>query len=249
MNKVAWILAGCLGPLAYVLAIPSYRSMLKALAVRPRYWCGVVAQFFYVGVQIAAWTWMNVYCQKELGVTPADAAVYYTVAISLFIACRWVSTFLMKYFNPAMMMLAFAAGAVASTFAVIYLPTEILFTVGGYPFSWNVAALVAMSAFMSLMFPTIYGLALGGLDGKSVKLGAAGLIMSILGGAVITPWMAGIIGDPNSLFVALVPAASTEWSENLRLSQATLRASFFVPAICFAAVGVYAFIFRKSARK
>jgi FHS family L-fucose permease-like MFS transporter len=249
MNKVAWILAGCLGPLAYVLAVPSYRAMLKTLLSRPRYWCGVAAQFFYVGVQIAAWTWMNVYCQKELGVTPADAAVYYTVAISLFIACRWVSTFLMKYFNPAAMMVIFAAAAVASTFAVIYLPTEIIFTIGKFPFSWNIIALVAMSAFMSLMFPTIYGLALGGLDEKAVKLGAAGLIMSILGGAVITPWMAAIIGDPDSVFTALVPAASTEWSVNLRLSGATLRASFFVPAICFAAVGVYAFAFRKSTGK
>ena len=55
----------------------------------------VVAQVFYVGVQIAAWTWMNVYCQKELGVTPATAANYYLIALCLFIACRWICTGLM----------------------------------------------------------------------------------------------------------------------------------------------------------
>lgn len=248
MNKIAWILVGCLGPIAYVLITPTYRGMLKTLLSTPRYWCGVIAQFFYVGVQIAAWTWLNVYCQRELGVTPADAAIYYTIAIVLFIVCRWVATFLMKYFNPAKMMALFAVAAVISTLGVVYLPTQVIFTVGKFPFSWNIICLVAMSGFMSLMFPTIYGIALGNLDQKAVKLGAAGLIMAILGGAIITPWMANIIGDASSLFTSLVPNASTEWSSDLKLSQATLRASFFVPAICFAVVGLYAFIFRGSKR-
>jgi FHS family L-fucose permease-like MFS transporter len=248
MNKIAWILVGCLGPIAYVLITPTYRQMLKTLLSTPRYWCGVIAQFFYVGVQIAAWTWLNVYCQRELGVTPADAAIYYTIAIVLFIVCRWVATFLMKYFNPAKMMALFAVAAVISTLGVVYLPTQIIFTVGKFPFSWNIICLVAMSGFMSLMFPTIYGIALGNLDQKAVKLGAAGLIMAILGGAIITPWMANIIGDASSLFTSFVPNASTEWSPDLKLSQATLRASFFVPAICFAVVGLYAFIFRGSKR-
>ncbi len=248
MNKVAWVLSGCLGPIAYVVITPVYRTMLMSLLAKPRYWCGVVAQFFYVGVQIAAWTWLNVYCQRELGVTPADGAVYYTMAITLFIVCRWVATFLMKYFNPAKMMALFALAAVLCSLGVVYLPTEILFSVGKYPFSWNIICLVAMSGFMSLMFPTIYGIALGDLDPKAVKLGAAGLIMAILGGAIITPWMAEIIGDSSSLFTSLVPGASAEWNEDLKLSQATLRASFFVPAICFAVVGVYAFIFRGQKR-
>jgi FHS family L-fucose permease-like MFS transporter len=248
MNKIAWILVGCLGPIAYVLITPTYRQMLKTLLSTPRYWCGVIAQFFYVGVQIAAWTWLNVYCQRELGVTPADAAIYYTIAIVLFIVCRWVATFLMKYFNPAKMMALFAVSAVISTLGVVYLPTQIIFTIGKFPFSWNIICLVAMSGFMSLMFPTIYGIALGNLDQKAVKLGAAGLIMAILGGAIITPWMANIIGDASSLFISFVPNASTEWSPDLKLSQATLRASFFVPAICFAVVGLYAFIFRGSKR-
>jgi FHS family L-fucose permease-like MFS transporter len=246
MNKVAWILCGCVGPLAYAVFTPKYRGMLQVLLLRPRYWCGVVAQFFYVGVQIAAWTWLNVYCQSELGVTPADGAVYYTMAILLFIACRWVATFLMKYFNPADMMALFAAAAVLCSLGVVYLPAETVFAVGRYAFGWNIVCLVAMSGFMSLMFPTIYGMALGGLDRKAVKLGAAGLIMAILGGAVVTPWMAGVIGDASSVFAAAVPGFSTEWNPDLKLSPTTLRASFFVPAICFAVVGAYAVAFRKS---
>ena len=244
MNKIVWVLLGCLGPLAYVVLQRDYRAMLGTLLRTPRYGFGVVAQFFYVGVQIAAWTWLNVYCQKELGVTPADGATYYTVAITLFIVCRWIATFAMKYVEPAKMMAVFAAGAILCCLGVMYLPTRILFSVGGLPFSSNVLCLVAMSGFMSLMFPTIYGMALGGLDPKALKLGASGLIMAILGGAIVTPWMADVIGNPNSVWCALVPGYATDWDTNLKLCATSLRASFVVPAICFAVVGLYALAFR-----
>ena len=245
MNKIVWVLCGCLGPLAYVVCQRSYRAMLAVLLGTPRYWLGVVAQFFNIGVQIAAWTWLNVYCQKELGVTPADGATYYTVAITLFIVFRWVATFLMKYVEPAKMMAVFSALAILCCLGVMYLPTRVLFTVGGLPFAWNILCLVAMSGCMSLMFPTIYGLALGGLDPKALKLGASGLIMAILGGAIVTPWMASILGNPGSAWCALVPGFATDWDANLRLCQTSLRASFAVPAICFAVVGAYALLFSK----
>ena len=247
MDKVKWVLCGVCGPVAYVLISGGYRSMLAVLARTPRYWLGVVAQFFYVGVQIAAWTWLNVYCQKELGVTPAQGAVYYTIAITLFIVCRWVATFAMKYVNPADMMAVFAAAAVACCAGVMYLPTKILFTVGSLPFSANVLCLVAMSGFMSLMFPTIYGIALGGLDQRAVKLGASGLIMAILGGAIITPWMASIIDSPG-FWANLVPMFDSAVDPNLHASSASLRASFVVPAICFAVVFAYAVAFRRARR-
>jgi FHS family L-fucose permease-like MFS transporter len=151
----------------------------------------------------------------------------------------------MKYFNPAGMMALFAVAAVLCSLGVVYLPSDTVFSVGKYAFCWNIVCLVAMSGFMSLMFPTIYGIALGDLDSKSVKLGAAGLIMAILGGAVITPWMADVIGSNGSFFASLVPGFSTDWDVNLKLSQTSLRASFFVPAICFAVVGAYALMFQK----
>ena len=249
MDKILWVLCGVAGPVVYIVLNSDYRSMLMTLLSTPRYWCGVIAQFFYVGVQIAAWTWLNVYCQKELGVDAATGALYYTVAIVLFIVCRWVSTFLMKYFNPALMMAVFAVGAISTCLGVMYLPTEILFTCGSMPFSANIICLVAMSGFMSLMFPTIYGIALGGLDQKAVKLGASGLIMAILGGAIITPWMAGIIGNADSVWCGLVPGFATEWDTNLRLTQMSLRASFVVPAICFAVVLVYSLLFIRRGRR
>ena len=246
MNKIAWVLCGVMGPLCYVILVKDYRAMLGTLLRTPQYWGGVVAQFFYVGVQIAAWTWLNVYCQKELGVTPAQGAIYYTIAISLFIACRWIATWLMKFFNPALMMAAFAGCAIICCVGVMYLPTAILFSIGSLQFSANILCLVAMSGFMSLMFPTIYGIALGGLDQRALKLGASGLIMAILGGAIITPWMADIIGNTGSFWCGLVPGFDSAWDENLKLSQMSLRASFVVPAICFAVVLAYALIFRNN---
>ena len=249
MNKIAWVLCGALGPIGYVRLARDYRAMLVALLRTPRYWMGVVAQFFYVGVQIAAWTWLNVYCQKELGVTPADGALYYTIAITLFIVARWVATFLMTYVNPARMMALFALFALLCSLGAVYLPTRTAFSVGRLVFSWNVVCLVAMSGFMSLMFPTIYGMALGGLDPKVVKLGASGLIMAILGGAIVTPWMAGVIGDAGSAWCSLVPGFATDWDANLKLTQTSLRASFFIPAICFAVVGAYALAFGRAPKK
>ena len=240
MDKVSWILCGMLGPVVYVAALPEYRGMLVALLRTPRYWGGVTAQFFYVGVQIAVWTWLNVYLQKELGVAPAQAATYYLVSIVLFVACRWLATGLMKYLRPAPLLAVFAAGALASCAGVMYAPATGGFAVGGLAFPPNVVCLVLVSGCMSLMFPTIYGIALEGLDPKAFKLGAAGLIMSILGGAVVTPWMGGVLGAKESVFFALVKGADAAWDANLQTSSLGLRASFAVPAACFAVVLVYA---------
>lgn len=245
MDKVNWVLCGTLGPIVYLFLVGDYRAMLFSLLRQPRYWCGVIAQFFYVGVQIAAWTYLNVYCCKEMGVTPATAATYYLISLILFIVCRWIATYYMKKFNPAGMMSLFAIAAIACCAGTIYLPSTVLFSIGGLDFSANVLCLIAMSGCMSLMFPTIYGIALGGLNQRDVKLGAAGLIMAILGGALITPWMAGIIGDAEGFWLCLTSSFDNSWDTNLGTSSAAVRASFIVPAICFAVVLLYSLIFRK----
>ena len=226
-----------------------FGAVFSILARSPKWYLGVIAQVFYVGVQIAAWTWMNVYCQKELGVTAKEGATYYLIAIVAFIACRWIATFAMKYFDPAKLMALFAAAAVACSLGVMYIPTKVLFIVAGLPFSMNVICLIAMSGCMSLMFPTIYGMALGGMDPRAHKLGAAGLITAIVGGALLTPWMASIIGDADGFWTRLVPMFSSEWDTNLKLSQMSLRASFIVPVICFAVVLAYSLIFRGKKKK
>ena len=224
------------------------KEVLAILFRSPKWTCGVIAQVFYVGVQIAAWTWTNVYCRKELGVDEKTAASYYLIAFALFMVCRWICTWLMKWFEPAKMMAVFAFGAVLASFGVMYLPSTVIFSVGGLPFAWNVICLCLMSGFMSLMFPTIYGIGLGGIDPRAHKLGAAGLIMAIVGGALLTPWMASIIDNPG-FWANLVPMFDKVVDPNLNASSMSLRASFIVPAICFAVVLAYALMFKEGKKQ
>ena len=243
-GEVIWIICGICGPIAYTVVMPTYRAMLKILLSTPRYWCGVITQFFYVGVQIAAWTLMISYACQELGVSRGQAGIYFIIAVVFFTVFRWLATFAMRFVAPWLLMAIFALGAVLTSFGCIYLPSNVVFTVGNLPFSWNVIMIPVMTGFMSLMFPTIYGIALGGLDPKAYKLGASGLIMAILGGAIITPWMAGIMGAKSGFFLDLVPMFSDAWNSDLMLSSRSARASFFVPVICFTVVFIYALVFR-----
>ena len=146
------------------------------------------------------------------------------------------------------MMALFAFGAILSGFGVMYLSSEVIFTAFGLPFSKNVLCLCAMSGFMSLMFPTIYGIGLGGIDPRAHKIGAAGLIMAIVGGALLTPWMASIIDSPG-FWANLVPMFDAAVDPNLNASSQSLRASFVVPVICFAVVGAYALAFCRGKSK
>lgn len=155
----------------------NFLGSLAKLASIPRYWCGVIAQFFYVGLQIGVWTFIVKYCQNSVNMDEGQAGWIYTYSILLFIVCRITCTALMKRFNPANMMAVIALLGIACTLGAIYLP--------GMQGIW---CLIGISGCMSLMFPTIYGIALRGLGGE-VKLGAAGLIMAILGAAVLTPIM------------------------------------------------------------
>lgn len=199
---------------------------LKKLLHIPRYYFGVVAQFFYVGVQIAVWTWTIKYIMTTLGLQEADAARYYIISIMLFIAFRWVCTFLMRVITPAKMMAVFAVAGILFSIGTIYLPT-----------AQSVWCLVAISGCMSLMFPTIYGIALQGL-GEEVKFGAAGLIMAILGGAVITP----IMGH-------FIDAGTLAGIVSFHGAEAAVRSAFVIPAVCFVVVLVYSLCFRGAKRE
>ena len=244
MDKLAWMLCGMIGPFSCIFTIPSYRASFLTLVRTPRYVFGVAALFAYVGMQIAVWTWMNAYCQKELGVAPDRAATYYLLAIAIHTANCWAGSYAMKWIAPWKIMATFCVCGILCSLGTVYLPATVLFSVCGVPFSANVIALVGISVFMAILFPTIYGMALGGLNPKCFKLGGPGMIMAILGGAVITPWMAEVISAKESVFFSLVPMFSFEWDANLRTSSGALRASFFIPAICFIAMFAYAVIFR-----
>ena len=195
----------------------------QKLFSKPRYYWGVITQFFYVGVQISVWTWTIKYIMTTENIVEHEAVDYFIVAMLLFIICRWICVYLMKYFVPANMMAVFAIGGILCCLGTIYLPANI-----------SVYFLIGISGCMSLMFPTIYGIALRNL-GPEVKFGAAGLIMSIVGGAIITPLM-GYLVDTNALgFMA----------SGFSPIETAIRTSFYLPIFCFVIVLAYSLAFRK----
>lgn len=182
-----------------------------------KYRYGVIAQFFYVGVQIMCWTFIIQYGTRVFmneGMAEQKAEVlsqsFNIAAMAIFCCSRFICTFLLKFASPSKLLglLAIAGGLL--TCGVIFIDGRL----GMY-------CLVAVSACMSLMFPTIYGIALGGL-GEDAKLGAAGLIMAILGGSVLPPLQASIIDMGE---VCGLPA---------------VNASFILPFLCFVVIVLYA---------
>jgi FHS family L-fucose permease-like MFS transporter len=186
---------------------------LRRLVANKRYVEGVVAQFFYVGAQIMCWTFIIHYATMELGLSEVTAQGYNIAAMIIFVTSRFICTFLLKYVSPGRLLMVLAMAGGTLTLGTILIQGM----VGLY-------CLVGISACMSLMFPTIYGIALRGL-GEDAKLGAAGLIMAILGGSVMPPLQGAII-DLGSIDVGA-------------FSLAAVRASFVLPLICFAVITHY----------
>lgn len=149
---------------------PTFKRLLR----NRHYVWGVVAQFFYVGAQIGVWSFTIRYVMQELHLNEARASSYYLAALILFTASRFICTWLMRFLTPGKLLSLLSFVAMAFTLTVIF--------GGGY---LGVFALVGISGCMSLMFPTIFGLAVRGL-GEDTKIGGSGLIMAILGGAVLT---------------------------------------------------------------
>jgi FHS family L-fucose permease-like MFS transporter len=177
----------------------------KHLAKNRNYRFAVVAQFFYAGAQISVWTYTIFYIPEHLHVTPSVALKYHTGALILFGASRWIFTALMKKFKDRSLLLFAAAMACILTLCVIFTKGIV-----------GIYSLIGISAFMSLMFPTIFGMACEGLNDEETKVGSSGLIMSILGGAIITP-LQGVLID--------------SFGVNL---------SYFLPFICYVVIGLFA---------
>ena len=187
----------------------SAKNTLRRLYKNVVYREGVVAQMFYVAAQIMVWTFIIHYADN-LGIDKATAQNYNIVAMSMFLCSRFISTFLMKYVNSRLLLTIFGMGAMVCTLGTIC----IVGIVGLY-------CLVGISAFMSLMFPTIYGIALENVESRDTSLGAAFLVMAIVGGAVMPP-LQGLIIDQGT--VADHPAVNV---------------SFVLPFICFLIITVY----------
>lgn len=172
-------------------------ASFRRLFANRTYLFGVIAQFFYVGAQIGVWSFTIRIVMQELGVSESDAASVYLYTIIGFCASRFIYTWLMKYIAPSRLLVFGSVMAVLCSALVAV----------GEGWGWfMVIALMLVSFFMSLMFPTIYGIALVTV-GDDTKIGASGLIMAILGGAVITPLQA-MVSDSAGIYTAyMVPMA------------------------------------------
>ena len=193
-------------------------TTLKKLVSMKRYREGVIAQFFYVGAQIMCWTFIIQYGTRVFmaeGMEEQAAEVlsqqFNIYAMIFFICSRFIATFLMKWLKPAVLLSIFGILAMIFTVGVIVFQNRM-----------GIYCLVCVSGCMSLMFPTIYAIALKGL-GDEAKFGAAGLIMAILGGSVLPPLQATII-DQHEMFG--MPAVNV---------------SFILPLFCFIIIIAYGY--------
>lgn len=189
---------------------------IKRLWSNNKYKFGVLTQIFYVAAQIMVWTFIIQYADN-IGINKATAQNYNILAMLLFLSFRFIGTYLMKYITPPLMLATFG---ILATFS----------TAGAILFVGNIGLyfLISVSAFMSIMFPSIYGIALNGVDKQDMSLGAAFLVMAIVGGALMPP-MQGMIIDSDS--INFLPSVNV---------------SFVLPLICFIVVSTYGIAFFKN---
>ncbi len=187
------------------------RTTLRRLWDNKVYREGVCAQVFYVAAQIMVWTFIIQYADN-LGINKATAQKYNIVAMAMFLCSRFISTFLMRYVNTRVLLSIFAIGAALCTIGAI----SIVGMAGLY-------CLMGISFFMSLMFPTIYGIALENVDSADTSLGAAFLVMAIVGGALMPP-LQGMIIDQHTIF-----------------GHPAVNVSFCLPLICFIVIMIYGY--------
>lgn len=201
----------------------SFGATCGRLMCNNGYVYGVIAQFFYVGAQIMCWTFIIQYGKRIFmgeGMAENEASslaqMYNIIAMCLFCGSRFICTFLMHFINAGRLLGILAVAGCALVMGVIFIDGRL-----------GLWCLVGVSACMSLMFPTIYGIALSKVSIEDAKFGAAGLIMSILGGSVLPPVQSMII-DKKIVFG--LPG---------------VNASFVVPFVCFIVVAAYGFAMAK----
>ena len=194
------------------LTMQELKVTSASLIRNARYREGVVAQAFYVGAQIMVWTFVIHYGMTVIGLTAAESQGYNIVAMIIFLSSRFICTFILGYIRPGPLLMLLATGGILMTLGTIFLP--------GYAGFYS---LLGISACMSLMFPTIYGIALKDM-GDEASLASAGLVMAIVGGALMPPIQGALI-DAGPIIGDLPP----------------IRTSFLLPLVCFFVVATYGF--------
>ena len=158
------------------------------------------------------WTFVIHYGMTVIGLTAAESQGYNIVAMIIFLSSRFICTFLLGYIRPGHLLMLLAAGGILMSLGTIFLP--------GYA---GLYSLLGISACMSLMFPTIYGIALKDM-GDEASLASAGLVMAIVGGALMPPLQGALI-DAGPI-IGDIPS---------------IRTSFLLPLVCFVVVATYGF--------
>jgi len=198
--------------------LPKIGETFKALGQNKKYVSGVVSQILYVGGQIMCWTYIYQYAEA-IGIDSVTAGYYQMAAFILFTVGRAIGTYLLRFISSGKLLMYFAILSVICAFGTIFIQG----ITGLY-------ALVAISFFMSLMFPTIYGIALGDLTEEQSKVGSAGLVMAIVGGALM-PKLQGMIIDLGGNGVA----------DTTIFGVAEVNFSFILPLLCFTYIAWYGF--------
>ena len=197
-------------------AMPDISNTFSALAKDRNYVLGLLAQILYVGAQIMCWTYIYQYAEG-IGMDSVSAGYYQIGAFVLFTVGRAIGTYLLRFMNSGKLLMYFALFAMVFVLGTIFLNN----TTGLY-------SLVGVSFCMSLMFPTIYGIALGNLTEEQSKVGSAGLVMAIVGGALL-PKLQGNIID----------AGGNGVSDILILGVSEVNFSFILPLLCFFYIAWY----------
>ncbi|WP_417361048.1 L-fucose:H+ symporter permease [Galbibacter sp.] len=197
--------------------IVSLKSTFASLIKNKRYAYGVLSLVMYMGAQIMSWTYIYQYAEG-IGISASIAANYQLLAFILFTIGRIIGTYLLKFMSSTKLLMYFAIAGMLCALVTVF--------VAGVP---GLYALVCISLFLSIMFPTIYGIALDGLKEEEAKIGAAGLVMAIVGGALL-PQFQGMIIDLGGVGVADIKI----------LGVSEVNFSFVLPALCFLVVVIYA---------
>ena len=157
----------------------------------PHFIKGVIAQFFYIGAQVGTWSFLIQYTKDYMNKSEKEAGIYLTISLLAFGVGRFASTAMMKKIEPKLLMGIYSCINIVLMSLAVFTP--------GLIGAW---ALIVSSFFMSLMFPTIFALGVKGL-GPNTKIGASGIIMAIIGGAIWTPLMGYVSDQTKSMAIAM----------------------------------------------